>query len=239
MLLETRTDQLIIMDSNGNIDTKPKTDYFLLKYKDFDGDRINYQFDKDSYIQETFNDGIFNCTFQKESMQIREADKIAFCINFHRLQIKAKDEIRTKPFADLFKKNYVETIQLDVLKDFLKDYKHRLEFLNDGIEVDQRFFVNKVGQASVKKKGVYHNLCIVAEGYLGSFNYESKIGKIEINSKSLEIIAKVFFLLNPNLKDGVFINQLEPETIEEIKRDLNDMDLARKTKDRAGKQYGH
>ena len=83
MLLEDREDQIIVLDLNGKVDTKPKTDYFVLKYKDFDGDRIFYQFDKDSYVQETYNDGIFNCIYKTERMQIRQASKIAFCIKWH------------------------------------------------------------------------------------------------------------------------------------------------------------
>lgn len=239
MLLEDRDDQLIITDKDGNIDTKPKTDYFMLKYNDYEGDRIYYQFNNDSYIQETFNDGIFNATYKNERMQIREADKIAFCINFHKYQKEAEPEIRLKPFEDLFKKNYTDTIQLNVLKDFLKDYSHRLEFFEDGIEIDKRFFVNKNGQANVKVKGVYHFLCIVARGYLSSFNYKTKIGNVKINSKSLEIIAKVFFLLNPNLEDSVFTSQLDKDVLEELKRDpKNDMDLKKK-KNHKDKEYGH
>jgi len=221
MLLEDREDQIIILDLNGKVDTKPKTAYFVLKFKDFDGDRIFYQFDKDSYVQETYNDGIFNCIYKKERMQLRQANKIAFSINWHK---NSKNPILgIKPFEELFKKNFAHNIQLDVLKSILKPFEHRLKFVDDGIEIDERFFVNKNAQAHFKNQGIYESLCIVAKGYLENFDVDSKIGEIEINAKSLEIVAKVMFLIKPNMKDHVFTEQIEkanPELFEELKRDF-------------------
>lgn len=220
MLLEDREDQIIIQDSNGNIDTKPKTDYFLLKYgDDFDGDRIFYQFNADSWIQETYNDGIFNLIYKNERMQLRDSDKICFCINFHKTNINSVHAL--KPFEELFKKNYADKLETDVLKSILKPFEHRLNFVKDGVEVDNRFYVDKQGQAHSKKNGIWAGLCIVAYGVDSndSFDIDSVIGNVEINSKSLQIIAKVMFLLKPNLKDSVFRSQLSNDLLEELKRD--------------------
>lgn len=220
MLLEDREDQIIIQDLNGNIDTKPKTDYFLLKFgDDFDGDRIFYQFNADSWIQETYNDGIFNCIYKNERMQLRDSNKICFCINFHKTNKDSSHAL--DPFEELFKKNYAPKLETDVLKSILKPFEHRLNFVKDGIEVDNRFYVDKQGQAHSKKHEVWSSLCIVAFGVdsKDSFDIDSVIGNIEINSKSLEIIAKVMFLLKPNLKDGVFTSQLSKELQEELERD--------------------
>ena len=217
MIIEERSDQLVIMDKKGIVDTKPKTEYFILKHKDFNGNRIFFKFNDNCLIHETYNDGIFNCTYNKESMQIRQADKIAFCINWFRYNKDPKTNL--KPFEELFKSNFIETIQTDVLKNLLKNYDNRLDFLSDGIEIDKRFFVNKNGVAHSKKNNVYHFLCIVASGYLSNFDINSSIGNIEINCKTLEIIAKVLFLLNPNIKDKVFYEQLDPKLQEELKRD--------------------
>lgn len=219
MLLEDRQDQLIVLDLNGKVDTKPKTEYFLLKFKDFDGDRIFYQFSKDSWIQETYNDGIFNCVYKSERMQIRTANRIAFCINWHKNNKNA--QLGLKPFEELFKKNFTKHIQLDVLKSILKPFEHRLKYHDDGIEIDDRFFVNKNAQAHFKKQGIYESLCIVADGYLENFDVESKIGEIEINAKTLEIVAKVMFLIKPDITDGVFFDQLTKELQEELRRDFN------------------
>lgn len=219
MLLEDREDQIIIQDSNGNIDTKPKTEYFIMKYADFDGDRIFYQFNTESWIQETYNDGIFNLIYKNERMQLRDANKICFCINFHKFN---KNSVHAfKPFEELFKKNYAEKLETDVLKSILKPFEHRLKFLNDGIEIDERFYINKNAQAHSKKNGIWESLCIVAYGVGSndSFDIDSVIGNIEINSKSLQIIAKVMFLLKPNLTDSVFTSQLSKEILEELKRD--------------------
>lgn len=219
MLLEDRQDQLIVLDLNGKVDTKPKTEYFLLKFKDFDGDRIFYQFAKDSWIQETYNDGIFNCVYKSERMQIRTANRIAFCINWHKNNKNA--QLGLKPFEELFKKNFTKHIQLDVLKSILKPFEHRLKYHDDGIELDDRFFVNKNAQAHFKKQGIYESLCIVADGYLENFNVDSKIGEIEINAKTLEIVAKVMFLIKPDITDHVFFDQLTKELQEELRRDFN------------------
>lgn len=218
MLLEDREDQIIILDLNGKVDTFPKTDYFVLKFKDFDGDRIFYQFDKDSWIQETYNDGIFNCVYKNERMQLRQANRIAFSINWHKNQKNSK--LGLKPFEELFKKNFTKFIQLDVLKSILKPFEHRLKFHDDGIEIDDRFFVNKNAQAHYKKLGIYESLCIVADGYLENFDIDSKIGDIEINAKTLEIVAKVMFLLKPDLKDRTFFSQLTEELQNQLKRDF-------------------
>jgi len=222
MLLEEREDQIIIVDLNGIVDTKPKTDYFILKFKDFDGDRIFYQFDIDSWIQETYNDGIFNCVYKKERMQLRQADRIAFAINWHKNNKNPK--LGLKPFEELFKKNFAHNIQLDVLKSILKPFEHRLKYVDDGIEIDERFFVNKNAQAHYKNEGIYKSLCIVASGYLENFDVDSKIGDIEINAKTLEIVAKVMFLIKPNMKDSVFTEQVQqgnPELLEELRRDFD------------------
>ncbi len=219
MLLEEREDQIIIVDLNGIVDTKPKTDYFILKFKDFDGDRIFYQFDKDSWIQETYNDGIFNCVYKKERMQLRQANRIAFAINWHKNNKNQK--LALKPFEELFKKNFAHNIQLDVLKSILKPFEHRLKYVDDGIEIDERFFVNKNAQAHYKNQGIYESLCIVASGYLENFDVDSKIGDIEINAKTLEIVAKVMFLLKPDVKDSVFFEQLPDELKTQIRRDFD------------------
>jgi len=218
MLLEDRKDQIIVSDKNGNVDTKPKTEYFLLKYIDFNGNRIFYQFDKNSWIQETYNEGIFNLVYKDASMQLRDAEKIVFCINFHR---KNPTSIhRQKPFEELFKKNFVEKLETDVLKSILKPFEHRLKFVNDGIEVDDRFSVDKNAQA-YQKNAIWERICIVANTSETNdrFNIDTVIGNIEINSKSLEIIAKVMFLLKPNMKDTVFTSQLSKDNKEQLKRD--------------------
>jgi len=219
MLLEDREDQIIVKDINGNIDTKPKTEYFLMKYVDFEGNRIFYQFDKHSWIQETYNEGIFNIVYKSGSMQLRDAEKIIFCINFHKNNPDSKH--RMQPFEELFMKNFVDKLETDVLKSILKPFEHRLNFANDAIEIDERFSVDKQGQAYQKFDGIWKSLCIVARTSATNdrFNIDTVIGNIEINAKSLEIIAKVMFLLKPNLRDSVFTSQLSKDNKEQLKRD--------------------
>lgn len=219
MLLEDREDQIIIQDMNGHIDTKPKTDYFMLKFGEFDGDRIFYQFNADSWIQETYNEGIFNLIYKNERMQLTDSNKICFCINFHKSNKNSVHAL--EPFEELFKKNYADKLETDVLKSILKPFEHRLNFIEHGVEVDNRFYVDKLGQAHSKKNGVWTSLCIVAFGVGSndSFDIDSVIGNVEINSKSLEIIAKVMFLLKPDTKDSVFTSQLSKELQEELRRD--------------------
>jgi len=222
IILEERTDQLIIRDLDGRIDSVPKTEFFMLKYKEFNGERIYYQFDKNSYVQETYDIGIFNCILNGVRMQLRNSERIAFAINWHKHSNAKSLLLRMKPFQELFTKNFVKNIQLGVLKSILKAFEDRIKYRKDGIEIDQRFFVDKNAQAFFKNNNKWDDLCIVAKGYLHDFDIESEMGNIEINSKSLEIVAKVMFLLEPDMKDKIFTGQIQkanPDLFEHLKRD--------------------
>jgi len=223
IILEERSDSLIVRDLDGRVDSVPKSEYFTLKYKEFNGERIYYQFDKNSYVQETYDIGIFNCVLNGVRTQLRNSERIAFAINWHKYSNVKSKLLRIKPFEELFKKSYVKNIQSNVLESILKGFDNRLKFRKDGIEVDDRFFVDKQGQAFLlTKQKKWDELCIVAKGYLHDFDIASEMGNIEISSKSLEIVAKVFFLLNPNMKDKIFTDQVKnknSELFEHLKRD--------------------
>ena len=64
-IIEEREELLIIINNEEQVRTVPKSPYYLLKYKSFKGNRIFYKFSEQIYIQETFDDGIFNVITEK------------------------------------------------------------------------------------------------------------------------------------------------------------------------------
>ena len=82
-----------------------------------------------------------------------------------------------------------------------------------------RFMVDSKATAHYSKKGQNHKhtidsdkrwefLCIVVKGRPRKKAIKTKIGLVELDEKLLEILAKINFLLYPNMNDHVFISQL-------------------------------
>ena len=137
-------------------------------------------------------------------MQIR--DKIELC-----KRIKFNDE---KYIIELLKNEKQNEFNTNFLLQALNCYLDQLKFDQDEIIINGLFSVDKNAQAYYLDNNIKSRLCIVASN-LQILEYNTILGKININSRTLEIIHKVLFLLNPNLNDSVFMNQL-PKNIRDI-----------------------
>lgn len=212
-LLEEREDLLIIQDSDG-VSTVPITPYHILKYKHFDGNRIIYKLNEDMEIVETFNNGIFNIRIKEEWLQFREPDRIANIITKHR------ESGSTEEFEEYFKREYADKYNLELIQDFVKCFGDRVKIKDHAFVVDGMFKVDDSGEAHVKLGNkTWKRVCIVAhEGKnikLHSTMVNSPVGTVKLDSKGLTIISKIGFLLNPNLNDKTFLDQL-PKKVHEI-----------------------
>ena len=186
--------------------TKINDSYNQLKYGEFEGNRIAHHFDDEAYIQETYDDRIFNCIYKGERMQIRIADKLCDTIVG-----KNKEE-----YIILFKSCFYEAHKIEILTGLVKDsYGVRVKMrLDNSFVIDDRFMVDTHATAHYLKRSKawkddkWSHLCIVVKEHNKNKKIKTRVGMVEIDSKLLEILAKINFLLYPNVKDTVFTNQL-------------------------------
>lgn len=209
-VLEERKD-LIVLILHGKVQTMPLTPYTEVKYKHFNGNRIAYRFNNEMAVQETYDDGIFNCTYKTAQMQIRKRNTIADSVLQH---YRCGS---TEAYERLFLQEYAERNYIDLLKFLLAGYRQRLRFeenSGDGaIYIDGSFKVDRHGNAYVKDGNEYRSICIVVQGNLFETSVETPIGRVSLDEKALTILAKTMFLLNPNIEDEVFRRQLPPQVL--------------------------
>ena len=205
-----RDDHLIVY-YDGKIMTKINDSYNNLKYGKYDGNRIFYKFNDEAEVQETYDDRIFNCTYKGETMQVRKSEDICKAINNDNLD----------DYEIVFKETYYEIHKIELITDLVKrSYGGRVMLMNDDtFVIDDRFLVDSKGTAHYSKRGQSHNhthdndkrwefLCIVVKGRPRKKSIKTKIGLVELDEKLLEILAKINFLLYPNMTDNVFTSQL-------------------------------
>jgi hypothetical protein len=210
-VLEERKDMLVLI-LHGRVQTVPLTPYTEVKYKHFNGNRIAYRFAEEMAVQETYDDGIFNCTYKTAQMQIRKRDAIADALLQH---YRCGS---TSAYERLFMQEYAERNYIDLLKFLLVGHRQRLRFeenSNDGaIYIDDGSFkVDRHGTAYVKDDHKYRSICIVVQGNLFETSVETPIGRVSLDEKALTILAKTLFLLSPNIEDEVFRRQIPQEVL--------------------------
>ena len=197
-----REDHLVVY-YNGKIMTKINDSYNNLKYGQYEGERIHFEFNDEAKIDETYDDRIFNCTYKGETMQVRRSEKICESINNNNLD----------DYAIIFKETYYEIHKIELITDLVKrSYGERVKLRdNNTFEIDDRFMVDDKATAHYGSKGSdkrWKFLCIVVKGTQRKKGIKTKIGVVELDEKLLEILAKINFLINPNITDSIFISQL-------------------------------
>lgn len=206
-ILEERKDMFVLI-LNGKVQTVPLTPYTEVKYRHFNGNRIAYRFSEEMEVQETYDDGIFNCSYKTAQMQIRKQDAVAEAILQH---YRCGS---TSAYERLFLQEYADRNCIDLLKFMLAGYRQRLRFEekstdDEAIYIDNGSFkVDRHGNAYVKDDNEYRRICIVVKGNLSEICVETPIGRISLDETALTILAKTMFLLNPNLEDEVFRRQM-------------------------------
>ena len=212
-LLAESPGQLILQSDKNGVFTELATDYMKLKYKEFEGHRISYKWDDTAYLEETVNDdgvidGIFNCYINGSVVQVMDSERVAMIV-------------KNKDFAE-FKSMYGEWKSIKVQGDFIKGilgmYAHRIKIDGDYFIVDDDFAVDKRGisyfntaHKSKNKEKKWRNLCLVAKNAMKAKKVNINGITLTINSATQSCIAKIFFLLTPNVNDSVFMHQLPDE----------------------------
>ena len=189
---------------NNKIIFRQLNEYNLLKYDSFNGNRIMVKLNSNCEVLETFNNGIFNVKHGKTKMQLRDKNEIAKRLIF------CMENKTTNPIKELMLKNQAKTVNKDYLINALKPYYDKIKFTDESIIINDVFKVDNNGQAYKKSNSKWSSLCIV----VSDFNHEiikTDLGTLRINFKTLEILYKTLFLLFPNVKDTVFMNQLSTE----------------------------
>ena len=205
-ILEEREELLIIDDGNG-ITTIPKSDYYLLRIKHYNGNRIFYDWGADgATVKETYNDGIFNCWLEGRQVQIADASGVSSAIL----------EQNVKSYKQLFEKWFEVTAQEAVIDLLLEKHITRVAKTKAGYEIDGVFMVNKHGVSHCIENEKWRHLCLVAVSTPAMSIVVRNLGRVTINPITSTIMAKINFLLNPNMKDRVFTSQLT----EQCKRHL-------------------
>jgi len=204
MIIDNDYETLTVKDKDNKIKIRNIDEYNLMKYQDFDGDRIIVNLNKNCSVIETFDEGIFNIRFKNYRMQLR--DKIEVC---KRLKF-AIETHNDNPIKELLLDNVKDSLDKDFLIMVLKGYGERVKITDKEILIDEWFKVDMNGQAYFKNiHEEFKAVCIVANK-TGQMNYKLKheLGKFDLSFKTLEIYFKVLFLLFPNKEDSVFMNQL-------------------------------
>ena len=217
-IIAERDNTLILFDS-GKVVTVPNTLYNQVKYRDFKGDRISYHFNDDMYIQETYDNGIFNAFINEETLNIR--DSVALCERIKEHQNNNNSE----KYELLFKKLYLRDNKAKIMKEMVGVFGERVEMITrDDVThyiVDDRFMVDSHGVSHYKSDvGHWKFLCTVAQGNLSKMSISTKIGDIELESTELTIMGKIGFLLAPDITDNVFLHQLSDKMQDVLKAEV-------------------
>jgi hypothetical protein len=145
--IDERSNTLFIFNRDGDIDTVNKTPYNVLKYKEYHGNRIFYDFDENHKIAETYDDRIFNCTLNKATMQIRmgKSNELAQCI----LDEKEKKGGGLKKYQELFKKQYYDKNRDELIDNMVGVLGERVKKITGGYMIDDMFMVDMHGTSHI------------------------------------------------------------------------------------------
>ena len=183
-------------------------------------------------VQETFNPMIFNITLQARGLNETITTR----------QVQANNVTRNLKNFDALKRIWMMydsiVVETELLDSILEQYNGRVVFYEDesdqGYVIDDIFFVSSKGTAYVWKKSikqggesqsnlpngnVTRSICIVVNDYKkSSLLVKTAAGSVELDPKGFEVLSKIAFLLNPNLKDKTFMDQVPEETRQILRR---------------------
>jgi hypothetical protein len=218
-ILEIRPEQVICKEDNGSISTRPNSPYYSLRYFKFNNKRIAYTFSDTSYCMETFDQRIFNCWHNGRRIQLRQdlSEQLASSIKHHEQYGNIRE------YAELFDTAFGEIPFWDILAMYLRNINGVIR-QKDGFLIYDEFKIDFKGNAWIRPQGEdplkrerddWNSLCIVMQGKSHAYNTEKggflpdeNGNMVEVNALTMTIIAKIVFLLNPNMKDTAFTNQL-------------------------------
>ena len=223
-VLEERKD-LFVIQTDAGISTVPKSAYFILKLKHFDGNRIFFNFGKnDARVEETFDDGIFNCYHGEHSVQISDGQSVA----------KVVLDNNYDEFFALFARWHGIQKQQETLDIMFRPYGNRVKFnkKQDRYEIDDIYGVNAHGVGAYRTEdGNWHSLCLVAQQSVKPKEIDlPEIGPTVLNEITQTILAKVMFLLFPTT-ERVFMSQLPEYAKRHVEHLVKNNQAVRQAKD--------
>ena len=203
-IIDNNYETLTVLDKDQKLLIRNINDYNLLKYKDFNGERIHFKLGNVEVL-ETFNDGIFNIKVGNHKLQthnkIEIAKRIKYCLTNN----------TSDPIVELLKDELSQEINREFFINMLKPFEKHIKILDDkSIIIDEIFKVDQNGQAHVKVSGKngWKFVCIVAGSSKFKHQISHQLGTFKIDFRTTEIYFKVLFLLYPDLSDDVFFKQL-------------------------------
>lgn len=228
-ILQVRAEQ-VICEIDGKVSTRPNSPYYSLRYFHYKDKRIAYTFDDTSFVQETFNQRIFNCWCDGKRIQLRQdlSEKLAVAINHH------IEFGNLREYKELFEKANTEIPNWEILDFYLRTLTN-VRQTKIGFVIHDSFLIDKVGNAWVAtikadhellgyhetdedKLNLFKNwqsLCIVMSGHstkAAEAYLPNEDGKtVYVNNITMTILTKVMFLLKPNMDDFAFTNQLSKD----------------------------
>ena len=226
MIIVNERKQALIVYKDGKIISKINDDYNRLKYNMFNGNRIFKKWDKDNKLTETYDDRIFNAVHKDKTVQIHGgyANRLASAVK----------ENDVEEYEKLFKECYYIWHKTDIIKKVIDNsfngYGDRVrQTPNKNFVIDERFMVDEHGVAHYGNDGKnkarrqtkdprWNFLCIVVKRVGRKLVTHDGL-EIELDSKMVEILAKINFLLYAeyHTNDSIFMNQLPPKISSQVK----------------------
>ena len=218
-LADELDEEFVIQSNSGETDLRPKSPYFILKLKHFNGNRIFHSFSDTMRVEETYSDGIFNCYDSKDKLiQIADKDAIANLIF-------KKD---TEGYVKLFNHWADIRFQEELIPLFFSEYSDRINYdSEEGMYIiDNVFCVSNTGNAFYcNSMGSWCKICLVTSTVM---YMEDDIDITFLNTddntitkKTQVVFGKIMFLLFPKW-DIVFLDQLPGKLRETVEKDIKE-----------------
>ena len=216
-ILEKNKSNIIYKEDTGIVSIVPNTPYFRLKVLENKNDRIKFDLPIEGIeVLETFNGMIFNISLNGQTITTRPnmADAVVESFN------------HTDQLYEIFDKYNNNKYNLKLLEGVLEKYGDRIKTTSDGFVIDNMFLIDRTGvcwiwDSKKKCRNQSHRtnlgsgaICIVVNK-TQALKLKTKQGLVQIDELGYIILSKIEFVLNPNLKDNVFMSQI-PKKMKDI-----------------------
>ena len=125
MIIDSDYNTLTILDNGKKLLIRNINEYNIMKYGEFNGQRIIKEINEVCKVEETFNDGVFNITIKDKKLQSRNkievCKRLRYCIDNNTIQ----------PFIELFQDEMRDELNKIFFDTALKPFEHRIKIEND------------------------------------------------------------------------------------------------------------
>tara|TARA_R110002051_G_scaffold106272_7_gene179391 strand:+ start:63 stop:782 length:720 start_codon:yes stop_codon:yes gene_type:complete len=222
-IIETNKHSIIykekpIGEASGVVTVVPNTPYFRMKVLENKGERIKKDIPIEGVeILETFNGMIFNITLNGVTITTRP--------NMADAVVESFDDI--EKIYKIFDEYNNNKYNMSLLTGVLSKYGDRIKTFPAGFVIDNIFLIDRTGVAwfwdkekqkintDSKKTNLGSGAICIVVNKTQNLTLKHNECIIKIDRMGYIILSKIEFLLNPNLKDNVFMHQL-PKRIQTI-----------------------